>query len=66
MDTIIVKSQLDDPICDLIEEATNKETPREFIRNSEEEFCIAPADIDNMSVREINDYIDHLDDLWNK
>jgi glycerol-3-phosphate responsive antiterminator len=57
---------IDTRFCDLIEGATNKETPRQFIRNTEEELGIRPADIDNMSEDELNVYIDRLDDLWGK
>lgn len=57
---------MDTPFCDLIEDATNKETPREFIRNTEKEFGMNQADIDNMSEDELNGYIEHLDDLWEK
>ena len=62
----ITKENIDTPICDLVEEAYNKETPREFIRNSEKEFGFEEADIDNMSEDELNAYADQLDDLWGK
>lgn len=62
----ITKENMDIPFCDLIEEATNTETPREFIRNSEEEFGFGNEDIDNMSEDELNVYIDQLDALWGK
>ena len=62
----ITKENTDTPICDLVEEAYNKETPREFIRNSEKEFGFGEVDIDNMSEDELNVYIDQLDALWGK
>jgi hypothetical protein len=57
---------IDARFCDLEEGATNKETPRQFIRNTEEEFGLPYVNIDNMSEDGLNEYIDHLDDLWGK
>ncbi len=57
---------IDTRFCDFEEGTTNKETPREFIRNTEKEFGIPYANIDNMSEGKLNRYIDHLDDLWGK
>ncbi|PFP30204.1 hypothetical protein COJ96_05680 [Bacillus sp. AFS073361] len=62
----IKKEHLDIPFCSLIVGATNDESPREFIRNSEREFGMSMADIDNMSEEELNGYIEHLDYLWDK
>jgi len=62
----ITKENIDTPFNELISGADNPETPREFIMNSEAEFGIGPADIDNMSEDELNEYIDNLDDLWGK
>lgn len=41
-------SDLDKRICDLIPGASNKETLRRFIENSEKEFSIEQANIDAM------------------
>jgi hypothetical protein len=62
----ITKEQLDIPINELEPEATNTETFRDFIRSSENEFCMEPRDIDNMTDQELNEYIDFLDYLWDK
>ena len=62
----LTKSKLDIPFAELVKEATNKETPRQFIRNTESEFGIEELDIDNMSEDELNRYADYLDDLWGK
>lgn len=61
----ITKFNLDIPFSELTG-CENTETPREFIRNSEEEFGMKPADIDNMPEDELNGYIEFLDYLWNK
>jgi hypothetical protein len=62
----ITKEQLDTPICELSPAATNTETFRDFIRSSENEFCMEPRNIDNMADQELNEYIDFLDYLWEK
>lgn len=62
----ITKEQLDIPICDIEDTATNEGTFREFIRSSEEEFGLQNLDIDGMTDEELNDYIEQLDYLWTK
>lgn len=62
----ITMDNIDTPFCKFEEGVTNTETPREFIRNTENEFGIEELDIDNMSEDELNRYIDQLDDLWGK
>ena len=62
----ITMDNIDTRFCDFEEGATNKETPREFIRNTEKEFGLPHVNLDNMSEDELNIYIDHLDDLWGK
>lgn len=57
---------LDTPINELEPLASNKQTPREYIRQSEEEFGLEPADIDNMNETQLEDYMDELDYLWDK
>lgn len=59
-------SDLDKKICDLEEGATNTETLREFIRNSENNFCIAKEDLNSLSEEKLNEYIEWLDYLWEK
>ena len=60
------KVQLDIPFCGLHEGVENKETIREFIRNTEKEFGRDTADLENMSEDELNHYIEFLDYLWEK
>lgn len=62
----ITKDQLDTPICEVVPEANNTETYRDFIRSSENEFCMEPRDIDTMTDQELNEYIEFLDYLWDK
>lgn len=62
----IKKNHLDTPFSKFIEGATNPETPREFIRSSENEFEMKRADIENMSDKELHKYIEFLDYLWAK
>lgn len=62
----IKKEHLDLPFSSLIAGVENDESPREFIRNSEREFGMRMADIENMSEEELNGYIDFLDYLWTK
>jgi len=58
--------QLDTPFVDLIPGSDNQETVLEFIRNSEEEFCMRHVDLNSMTEKALNEYISFLDDLWNK
>lgn len=60
---MITKKDLDKRICD-VEPCENTETYREFIRATEREFYICRADIDNMSDKDLNSYIEYLDNLW--
>ncbi len=62
----ITKAVLDIPFSKLIEGVENNETPRKFIRESEFQFGMEPADIDSMTEDELNGYIEHLDYLWEK
>lgn len=61
-----MKKALDKRICDVVEGASNTETYREFIRNSEENFEMDKADIDSMDDKSLNDYVEFLDYLWSK
>lgn len=60
------KDQLDTPICELEEGAGNTETLREFIQNTEKEFELIPKNLDGMSDKLLNEYLDFLDYLWEK
>lgn len=64
-------SDLDKRICDIVEGATNMQTLREFIRESEKEFEMEPKNFDNMGESILDDialnhYIEFLDYLWTK
>lgn len=53
-------------ICDLHPGGTNTQTLLEFIRDSEEEFCMEHVDLDSLNQEELNIHIDFLDELWFK
>lgn len=59
------KEILDERICD-IEGGRNTQTYREFIRESEEEFGLEYRDLESMTDKELNDYVEYLDYLWTK
>ena len=61
-----IKEVLNKRICDVVEGASNTQTFREFIRESEDEFEIASANLDSMSEEELSNYLDFLDELWYK
>ena len=61
-----IKEVLNKRICDVVEGASNTQTFREFIRESEDEFEIAPANLDSMSEEELSNYLDFLSELWYK
>ena len=63
---MITKAQLDIPFKDFEPGADNPQTPREFTRESEREFDMPHADLDNMSEEAINKHLDFLDYLWTK
>lgn len=60
------KDNLDTPIWEIELGATNKETVREFIRNTEKQFGLIPKDLDGMDNNLLNRYINFLNDLWDK
>lgn len=62
----MLRENLDKRICDCVLEANNEQTYREFIRESEKEFEIAPKDLESMSEKELMKYLDFLDYLWTK
>lgn len=62
---MIKKEDLDKRICDIYKEpGTN--TLREWIRESEQEFGMKEKDLDNMIEKELNEYIELLEYLWEK
>ncbi|EKY24052.1 hypothetical protein [Clostridium celatum] len=61
----MIKESLDKRICDC-ENASNTQTYREFIRQSEEEFEIEYSNLDLMSEEELENYLHFMDELWNK
>jgi len=63
---INLKENLDKRICDCEDGQTNTQTYRDYIRASEEEFGIAPAPIDGMEEEELQQYLNFMDELWNK
>lgn len=62
---MINKENLDKRICD-VEGCENTQTYREFIRGTEEEFECVCANLNNMSDEELKDYLDFMDELWDK
>jgi hypothetical protein len=65
----ITKDQLDTQICDFynyVDDVTNTETFREYIQNTEIEFDLIPMNLDGMSDKQLNEYLDFLDYLWEK
>lgn len=67
METVeITTKQLDVKICDVVSEAFNTQTYREFIRETEETFGLAPRNLDSMSDEQLNNYLDFMDELWSK
>lgn len=61
-----IKEVLNKRICDVVEGASNAQTFREFIRESEDEFEIASANLYSMSEEELSNYLDFLSELWYK
>lgn len=61
----LTKEILNKRICD-VETAENKQTFLEFIRESEEQFGIKEANLNNISDSELNEYFEFLCYLWDK
>lgn len=62
----MVKTDLDKRICDVEISASNTETYREYIANSENELGIKHNYVDNMDEVSLNAYIKWIDEMWNK
>ena len=59
-------SQLDQRICDCIENATNTQTYREFLVMAETAIYGSHENLDGMNDDEISEYLDILDYLMEK
>ena len=57
---------LDKRICDCEPNSNNTETYREFIQESEKEFELAPANLDEFSDQKLTNYLEFMDYLWTK
>lgn len=63
---MINKENLDKRICDIVDGATNEQTYRDFIRESEDTFNIGFKELDFMTDEELKAYLNYLDELWTK
>ena len=62
----MLKDNLNKRICDCEEDATNKQTYYEFIKEGEQIFELEEKELDNMNEKELNDYLNFLDFLFEK
>jgi hypothetical protein len=62
----ITKEMLNKRICDVEKGATNIQTFKEFIRESEVYFGLKKFDLNIANDQDINVYIDFIDYLWTK
>ena len=63
---MISKENLDKRICDLEKYALSTQTYREFIRTSEDLFDIEHSDLDLKTEKELQDYLNFIDELYYK
>lgn len=63
---MITKAYIDKRICDTVEGAKNTQTWKEFIRECEDDFGLENNNLDTMTDKAINEYIDWLDYLCEK
>lgn len=56
---------LDKRICDM-KDCENTQTWREYIRETEEEFELYPMNLNDIRDWALEEYIDFLDELWDK
>lgn len=61
-----LKENLDNRICDCENDANNTFTYREFIRFTEKDFGLQEIDLDNMNEEELQQYLEFLDELYDK
>lgn len=62
----LTKDLLDKRICDVEADASNTETYREFIHNSEKEFGLPETELDIALDSDIDKYFKFLSGLWDK
>lgn len=63
---IKLKEVLDNRICDIEKDAGNTQTYRQYIIQTENEFGLESLDLDTMSNKKLEKYLDFLDELWIK
>lgn len=63
---MITRDTLNRRICDVEKEATNTQTYKEFIRESEKEFGLQHESIELYTSVELQGYLRFLNELWDK
>ncbi len=63
---MITRDTLNKRICDVEKEATNTQTYKEFIRESEEEFGLQHETVELYTSVELQEYLGFLNKLWDK
>jgi len=63
---MIKKEYLDKRICDIYEEEAGTNTLREWIIECEDEYEIGNKDLNSMTDKEINEYVEWLEYLCEK
>lgn len=66
MGNLLNKANLDKRICDVEENCSNTQTYREYIRESEKALWMGEEDLDSMTDKQLADYLDFIDYLWEK
>ena len=61
---MLLKSDLDKRICDVEQGATNTQTYREFIRQSEEKFDKVHTILDEFDNEKLTEYLKFLNHQW--
>lgn len=57
----ITKEQLDTPLCDIFTDTKTNGTARLYVGISEQILGLEPANLESMTYKEMNRYIDSLD-----
>jgi len=60
------RANLDKRICDVIPSATNTETYREFVFNTEEEFGLGHENLEEFTDEQLEIHMDVCDEIWDK
>ena len=60
------RKNLDNRICDVVKGATNTETYREFIWNTEEEYGLGHENLDELTDEQLEIHMDVCDEIWSK